>query len=368
MNNQPQESSESLRRFPQPEDFQTQIQGKQVWLHSLNNKNGIQVCITNYGGRIISILVPDKEGVFADVVAGFSSIHGYINAHEAYHGAIIGRYANRIAGATFRIDNQEYHLTVNNGPNTLHGGPGGFHNVVWESEQVSENKLVLSYLSPHLEEGFPGNLRVSVTYMLDDHNQLHMEYRAVTDQKTIINLTNHAFFNLNGEGSNTINYHILKINADAFLPVNENLIPIGNSYSVENTPFDFREFTPIAARLENDHDQLILGRGYDHTFVLNRPAGPGNPFLAASIYDPASLRQLDVLTTEPGIQLYGGNFLNGSDTGKKGEPYHHRSSFCLETQHFPDSPNQPGFPSTLLKPGEEFISKTIYKFSVHQEF
>jgi aldose 1-epimerase len=351
-------------RFPRAEDFNKEVLGKQVKLHTLTNQQGMRVDITNYGGRIVTLFVPDKDGKFDDVVTGYLTIDEYLNSNELYFGAIIGRYGNRIAGGRFSIDGNEYQLATNNGPNNLHGGPGGFHNVVWDSEQQGNNLLTLRYLSPDNEEGFPGNLQVTVRYILTENNELHMEYQAMTDKKTVVNLTNHAFFNLGGEGEKTINDHLLKINATHFTPVSEELIPTGVLEPVKGTPFDFTEYTAIGARIDADSEQLKFARGYDHNFVLDIAAGTTATAFAASAYDPVSMRRLDVFTTEPGIQFYGGNFLTGNDTGKRGEPYLFRTSFCLETQHYPDSPNQPNFPSTLLEPGQVYQTKTIYKFSV----
>lgn len=354
-------------QYPIPENFSKIINGKQVSLYSLANENGIQVYITNYGGRIVSLLVPDKNGVFDDIVTGFHSVDEFIQSGEAYFGALIGRYANRIAGGSFELDGESYTLAVNNGPNSLHGGPGGFHNVVWDVEQHSDQSIRLKYLSPHMEEGFPGNLEVTVSYTLTGNDELLIDYVAKTDKPTVLNLTNHAFFNLAGEGSQTINNHMLKIYADQYTPVNENLIPYGMNESVAATPFDFRDYTRIGDRVDDPHQQIVFGNGYDHNFVLNKNPDSAGLELAASVYEPESMRQMDVLTTEPGIQFYGGNFLNGDEVGKRGEPYLHRTSFCLETQHYPDSPNQPEFPSTVLRPGETFKSKSVYRFSVRTD-
>jgi aldose 1-epimerase len=359
----PNQASGELR-FPRAEDFNKEVMGKQVKLHTLINQQGMRVDITNYGGRIVTIFVPDKDGNFDDVTAGYLTIDGYLQSNEIYFGAIIGRYGNRIANGQFTIDENDYQLATNNSPNNLHGGPGGFHNVVWESEQEGNNLLTLRYLSEDGEEGFPGNLQVTVRYILTENNELHMEYQAMADKKTVVNLTNHAFFNLAGEGQKPINDHMLKINATHFTPVNEVLIPTGVLQPVKDTPFDFTDYTSIGSRIDADSEQLKLARGYDHNFVLDIPGNITSPVFAASAYDPESMRRLDVFTTEPGIQFYGGNFLTGKDTGKRGEPYLFRTSFCLETQHYPDSPNQPNFPSTLLEPGQVYQTKTIYKFSV----
>ncbi len=350
--------------FPDPENFSTILDGKDVKLYTLTNKHGLRVDITNYGGRIVTLIVPDKEGVFDDIVTGYHSIDEYLASGEIYFGALIGRFGNRIARGKFSIDGKEYTLAINNPPNHLHGGPGGFHHVVWEGDQLDGQTLKLRYLSPDMEEGYPGNLDVTVQYTLNDDNELHIDYLATTDKKTVVNLTSHAFFNLGGEGNRTINDHRLKIFADHYTPVDETLIPTGAIEPVADTPFDFSGYTAIGERLGLDHPQLVYGRGYDHNFVLNKVPDVLGPRLAASVYDPATGRRMEVLTTEPGMQFYGGNFLTGEDTGKRGEPYGHRTSFCLETQHFPDSPNQPAFPSTLLRPGEKYESSTVYRFSV----
>ncbi|TVQ03645.1 MAG: galactose mutarotase [Balneolaceae bacterium] len=353
--------------LPLAENFVKDIDGKTVSLYTLQNQHGLRADITNYGGRIVSLLVPDKDNVFDDIVTGYHTIDEFIQSEEAYFGALIGRYGNRIGQARFEIDGEEYELNANNGPNSLHGGPGGFHNVVWDAEQPDGQTLVLTYLSPHLEEGFPGNLQTTVTYVLNDDNELVISYHAETDRATHINLTSHAFFNLAGEGSSTINDHFLRINADHFTPVDESLIPTGEIQPVENTPLDFREYHQIGERIQSDHPQMVYGNGYDHNFVLNPNNNSDELNFAASVYDPVSRRKMEVYTSEPGMQFYGGNFLSGNEVGKRGEPYLHRSSFCLETQHFPDSPNQPGFPSTLLLPGEEYYTTTVYKFSVKSD-
>lgn len=340
--------------------FQQPVNGKKVDLHLLENKNGIKVTITNYGGRIVHLFVPDNKGQLTDVVLGYNSLDGFLNSNEAYFGALIGRYGNRIAKAQFMLNDTTYQLTANNGPNSLHGGPGGYHNVVWEIKETRENAITLSYLSPDGEEGFPGNLQVEMTYTLTDQNELVMDYKATTDRATPINLTNHAFFNLNGDGSGNINEHTLQVEATHYIPVDEDLIPTGEIAPVTGTPFDFTTSTVIGARINDAHQQLKLGKGYDHTFVLDKGITK-TPERVASAKSPLSGIELQVLTTEPGLQLYGGNFLNGSDTGKNGT-YEFRGAFCLETQHFPDSPNQPNFPTVILEPGETYSSQSIYKF------
>ncbi len=352
--------------YPSPEKFEKVLNGKKINLYTIQNKSGIRADITNYGGRIVTLLVPGRDGIYDDIVAGYHSIDEYLDSSEPYFGALIGRYGNRIKEGKFSIDGQEYQLEVNNGPNSLHGGPGGLHNVVWDAFQPDESSLELTYLSPHLEEGFPGNLKIKVKYSMSDEDELIIEYSAETDRKTVINLTSHAFFNLAGEGSKTINGHRLKINADHFTPVDETLIPTGILENVEGTPFDFREFTLIGERVDQPHQQLLYGKGYDHNFVLRKNDADGALTFAAAVFEPGSGRMMEIYTTEPGIQFYGGNFLDGSETGKRGETYLFRTSFCLETQHFPDSPNKPEFPSVILEPGDKFSSRTVHRFSVKQ--
>lgn len=354
-------------RFPSSNKFLKTINNKQVKLFSLYNKNGLKAGITNYGGRVVSLLVPDMNDNFDDIVTGYNSIEDYLDVNESYFGAIVGRYANRIAKGKFSIDNEDYSLEINNPPNHLHGGKGGFSYVVWDAEQINSSTLRLSYLSPHMENGYPGNLNVEVVYRLTDDNEFQIIYEATTDKKTIVNLTNHAYFNLAGEGNKVINNHLLKINAEHYTPVDETLIPTGKIASLENTPFDFREYTPVGKNIDADHPQIKYSQGYDHNFVLNRFSEHTELEFAASVYDPESKRKMEVFTTEPGMQFYTANFLSGKGIGKKGEAYERRTSFCLETQHFPDSPNKPEFPSTLLKDGEKYQSKTTYRFSVNTD-
>jgi len=343
-------------------NFQTEINGKTTGLFKLENDNGIEVYITNYGGRIVSWLVPDRDGKNADIVLGYDSIEGYLNSNEVYFGSLIGRYGNRIAEGNFELDGTEYTLAINNPPNHLHGGPNGFHNVIWDAKQISDKHLRLQYFSEDGEEGYPGNLQVQVHYLLNNDNELMIDYTAVTDQKTVVNLTNHAFFNLAGAGSGTVNNHELMINAEHFTPVDSTLIPTGEIAPVAGTPFDFTSPKAIGRDLDQENEQLDFGMGFDHNFVLNKQ-NQGALELAARVYEPESGRVMEVLTTEPGIQFYGGNFLDGSDTGKEGVPYEFRSAFCLETQHFPDSPNQPNFPTTVLEPGEMYHTVTVHRFS-----
>ncbi len=341
-----------------------------VNLFSLKNKNGMEVKITNFGGIITSIIVPDKNGKMADVVLGFDNIEQYLEPHP-YFGAIIGRYGNRIAKGKFKLDNlptgqagNEYTLVKNNGENHLHGGTKGFDKKIWKAQEIRTSSKIgvkMSYTSLDMEEGYPGNLIVTVQYYLNNKNHLVIAYEASSDKKTICNLTNHSYFNLAGEGNGTILNHELTVNADKFTPTDEGMIPTGDLQSVEATPFDFKNATPIGQRIENDHQQLKNGNGYDHNFVLNERK---NIDSAASLFDPESGRFMEVFTTEPGVQIYTANSLDGTLMGKSGKPYLKRGAVCLETQHFPDSPNQPNFPSTVLEAGELYLSATIYKFSI----
>ena len=327
--------------------------------YKLLNPTGLEVKITNLGGKIMSLSVPDRNGNMADIVLGYDTPQQYLGGNP-YFGALIGRYGNRIARGKFSIDKVIYQLNVNNGSNALHGGPNGFHNKIWNSEQIDSNSLELKLLSPDGEEGYPGDLSVVVHYTLTDNNELIIEYAANTTKTTVINLTNHTFFNLAATGD--ILDHELRIYADYFVTVNNELIPTGELNSVENTPFDFREVHTIGERIAKMDRQLQYANGYDHTYVLNKQADVFD--FAAWVREPLSGRVLEVWTTEPGVQFYSGNFLDGKDLGKEGINYPFRSAFCLETQHFPDSPNQPDFPSTLLRQGETYKQKTVYKFGV----
>jgi aldose 1-epimerase len=346
-------------------NFSTMLNGQSIQLFTLINGKGMRADITNYGGKVVALLVPDRDGLFSDIVQGFDDINGYINAKEPYFGALIGRYGNRIANGKFSLDGREYTLATNNGSHHLHGGPKGFHAVVWEALQKDEQTLELSYLSQDEEEGYPGNLQVKVVYQLTEDNVLRITYEAETDAATVINLTHHSFFNLSGNLGSSINDHILKIYADAYTPVDEGLIPTGVIELVDNTPFDFRRPRTIGKDLQTEHPQLLFGKGYDHNFVLSKKSSSVDGLRqAATVIEPQSGRVMDVWTSEPGLQFYGGNFLNGEDIGKGGIAYPFRSAFCLETQHFPDSPNHPTFPSTILKPGEVYKSTTEYRFDV----
>lgn len=344
--------------------FQQTIDGKSTDLYYLKNKNGVRATVTNYGGRLVSLLVPDRKEKMVDVVLGFNSIQGYIDAEEPYFGATIGRYGNRIANGKFTLDGQTYSLSVNNGPNTLHGGKGGFEERVWDASQIDSSTLQLSYLSKDGESGFPGNLDVKVVYTLTDDNELKIDYIATTDKKTVINLTNHAFFNLNGEGSGPITDHILMVDADQYTPVNQTLIPLGKNESATNTSFDFSTPAEIGKRINDKNEQLGYGHGYDHNFVLNRK-GAGMQ-LVSTVLGPKTGIFMEIFTKEPGLQFYSGNLLKGKDIGKSGKNYEYRTAFCLEMQHFPDSPNQPAFPSTELSPGQIYKTSSLYKFSVNK--
>jgi aldose 1-epimerase len=335
--------------------------GQAIDLYTLTNRNGMKVTITNYGGRVVSLSVPDRAGKVADVVLGFDDLSGYLEPNP-YFGALVGRYANRIANGEFRLNGVEYHVPKNDGPNALHGGIRGFDKRVWTAQDVSKQNpsLELTYLSKDGEEGYPGNLSVKVTYTLTDNDELQIDYTATTDKDTVLNLTNHSYFNLAGQGNGDILNHQLMINADRFTPINPTLIPTGELRPVDGTPFDFRKPIAIGARINDDNEQLKFGKGYDHNFVVKHQEA--HLALAAQVTDPASGRVMEVLTTQPGVQLYTGNFLDGTIHGKGGKVYGYRSALCLETQHFPNSPNQSNFPSTELKPGQTFHETTIYKF------
>ena len=343
-----------------PSAFIDSLDGKALGLYSLTNANNLKVEITNYGATIVRLLVPDKNGNPEDVVLGYDSLAGYYHG-KSYFGTVAGRYANRIAKARFTLDGKEYRLAANDGENTLHGGLKGFDKVAWDAEQDSEG-ITFTYTSKDGEEGYPGNLTVTVRYELSNANELSIMYTAETDKPTVLNLCNHSYFNLDGQGKGDILGHEMMINADGFTAVNATLIPTGEIRKVAGTPFDFTRPHTIGERVNDTSDEQIrFGGGYDHNFVLKGETGKMK--LAASVYAPVSGRTLEVHTTEPGVQFYCGNFLNGSERGK-GSVYNKRSGFCLETQHFPDSPNQPSFPSTVLKPGEKFRSETIFRFGI----
>lgn len=344
------------------EDF-GKADGKKADIYTLTNSKNVEARITNYGATLVSLKVLDNKGNLADVVLGYDTVEGYVN-DMAYFGGTIGRYANRIAKGKFSLNGKEYNLAVNNGENHLHGGPKGFHKRIWKARPYADANgvnLELTYISKDGEESYPGNLSVKVTYTLTENNEIKINYSATSDKDTIINLTNHSYFNLAGAGSGTILNHQLEISADKFTPTDAGSIPTGELRDVKGTPMDFTKPTVIGERIEQSYEQLISGKGYDHNWVLNKT---GNALAEiAKAYEPASGRVLEVWTTEPGVQFYSGNFLDGVK-GKSGKIYKKREGFCLETQHFPDSPNKPAFPSTLLKAGQPFTSTTVYKFSV----
>ena len=352
--------------------FGVTAEGDSAHLYTLSNGDDVTITIMNYGGIITSFEVPDREGQMEDIVLGFDSLAGYRSeayaAANPYFGALIGRYGNRIADGEFSLDGEMYTLETNNGPNHLHGGTEGFDRVLWEAdpfEGEGEVGLVLTHTSPDGHGGYPGRLDVEVTYTLTDENELAIDYQASTSKATPVNLTQHSYFNLDGQADGSILDHELMINAETFTPTDSTLIPTGTFRSVADTPFDFREPTPIGARIDQDHRQLEIAGGYDHNFVLARQ-DRDSLHLAARVYDPDTGRQMDVLTTEPGLQFYSGNFLDGSLTGKGGASYPRRSGLALETQHFPNSPNEPDFPSTILRPDETYSSRTVYRFSTRQ--
>lgn len=340
-------------------------QGKETKLFQLSNKNGAKLYITNYGARVMSLVVPNRDGISTDVVLGYDSVQSNQKKGEPFFGAIIGRYGNRIAKGKFSLAGTPYQLQLNDGVNTLHGGTDGFYAKVWDAIQLDAQHLEMSYFSKDGEAGYPGNVNVKVLYTLTDDNSLKIDYSATTDKETILNLTNHAYFNLNGEGDETILDHELMIAANGYTPVDHTLIPTGKIETVKGTPFDFTKAKAIGKEIEAKDEQLTYGKGYDHNFVLNKNDGKSP---VAIVKSPKTGIVMEVYTTEPGIQFYSGNFLTGTDKdGKGGKSYPFRSAFCLETQHFPDSPNQPNFPSTVLKPGQIYSTTTTYKFSVDKK-
>lgn len=339
-------------------------EGKSVELYTLTNKNGMEVSIITLGGIITSVRVPDRKGEMTNVVLGCASLEDYLTK-SPYFGCITGRFANRIANATFKLNGTEYKLAANDGANSLHGGVKGFDKQIWQAKEIKTDNEVgveLTYTSPDGEEGYPGNLATIVTYRLANDNALHIDYKATTDKPTIVNLTNHTYFNLAGEG--TILNHELMLNADHYTPVDSTAIPTGEVAKVEDTPFDFRESTIIGERIRSGHQQMVYGRGYDHNWVLSKK--DKSLQLAARLLEPSSGRVLEVLTTEPAIQFYSGNFLAGTVVGQSGGTYRQSDGLCLETQHYPDAPNQPSFPSTVLNPGETYQTTTIFRFSVNK--
>lgn len=354
--------TETSPLIPDKKNFETTVDGKPTDLYVLKNHNGMEAAITNYGGRLVSLIVPDKNGKMTDVVVGFKSVQDYQNSTEPYFGATIGRYGNRIAKGKFSLDGKQYTLFTNNGSNTLHGGKKGYQYVVWNAKQLNDSTLQLSYLSKDMEEGFPGNLNIKVTYSLTGNNGFKCEYEATTDKKTVVNLTNHAFFNLNGEGSGTILNHTVQIYADKYTPIDTGLIPTGQLASVTGTPFDFTKPATIGSRIDENNVQLKSGKGYDHNFVLNGTKVNGLNHAATVIGDKSGI-VMNVYTQEPGLQFYSGNFMLSKNTFSDGSKDDFRTAFAMETQHYPDSPNQPSFPSTVLKPGDVYKTYSVYDFS-----
>ena len=359
-------SSQGMRGTIRKQSFGKTAGGQPIDLYSLTNKKGMEVSITNFGATVVTLRVPDRTGKVADIVLGYDTLDGY-ESGKSYFGATVGRYANRIAGGKFSINGKTYALPKNDGENTLHGGIVGFNKKAWKAREIPANAgaaVELTYLSADGEEGFPGNLSVKVVFTVpDDRNELKIDYTASTDKGTVLNLSNHSYFNLAGEGNGDILDHVLTLHANQFTPVDKTLIPTGELREVAGTPMDFNTATVIGKRIDGSYEQLVLGNGYDHNWVLGQTSASEKGLtLAAEAHDPKSGRKLEVLTTEPGVQFYSGNFLDGSK-GKAGKPYARRSALCLETQHFPDSPNHPNFPSTLLKPGSAFRSETVFRFS-----
>lgn len=344
-------------------NFGAMPDGRTVWLFTLTNAKGMKAKVMSYGATLTAVEAPDREGKSADVTLGFDNLPDYLTKNR-FFGSIAGRYANRIAKGRFTLDGQTYQLAVNSKPNHIHGGVKGFDKQVWDAEpfeREQEAGVTFTYLSPDGDEGYPGNLKATVIYTLNNRNELSLQYYAETDKPTPVNLTNHAYFNLAGQGNGDVLNHVVMIHADRFTPVNENLIPTGELRAVQNTPLDFTRPVRIGERIEDPCQQMQFGKGYDHNFVLN--SQDGSLALAARVSEPSSGRVMEVYTTQPGVQLYTGNFLDGV-TGKEGKAYQRRYGFCLETQHYPNSPNQPNFPSTILKPGEKYDQKTVFKFSV----
>ena len=344
--------------------FNQTIDDQPVALYTLTNNSGMGMKVTNFGGRVVALCVPDSNGNPFDVVLGYNTLDEYVNQPENFLGAAIGRYGNRIGGAQFSIDETVYELSKNEGNNQLHGGAKGFFDVVWKANQLSQSAIEFTYLSIDGEEGYPGNLSVKMMYELTPENGFKITYEASTDKTTVCNLTHHSYFNLSGEGSETINDHLLTIRADGFTPVDSVLIPNGQITPVNGTAFDFNQAIAIGTRVNEDDEQLGYGAGYDHNWVLNKESKGVE--LVASLYSPISKIKMDVLTDQPGLQFYGGNFIDGTLTGKSGKTYKHRSAVCLETQHFPDSPNIANFPSTLLKPDQTYSHTCEYRFSVEK--
>ena len=344
------------------EDFQAVVQGKETDLYTLTNAQGMEVSITNYGGSLVSIMVPDRDGNMANVIQGHDCIQDCLSSPEPFLSTLVGRYGNRICRGKFTMNGKEYSLTINNGPNHLHGGPTGCHARVWDAEQINEQELVLRYTFAYYEEGFPGEVSMTVKYSLTNDNELVIDYRGTTNKKTVVNMTSHGFFSLTGIGTPTPSQldTILTINADFYVPIDENSIPTGEIRKVEGTPFDFRTPKPVGRDIAADDEQIKNGTGYDHCYVLNKRE-PGELTLAASMIEPSTGRTMECWTTEPGVQFYSDNWADGYK-GQHGATFGKHSGLCFEAQHFPDSPNRAHFPSTQLKPGEVYVQKTVYKF------
>ena len=346
------------------EDFQAMVQGKETDLYTLTNAQGMEVSITNYGGSLVSIMVPDRDGNMANVIQGHDCIQDCLSSPEPFLSTLVGRYGNRICRGKFTMNNKEYSLSINNGPNHLHGGPTGCHARVWDAEQLNDQELVLRYTFAYYEEGFPGEVQMTVKYSLTNDNELVIDYRGTTNKKTVVNMTSHGFFSLTGIGTPTPSQldTILTINADFYVPIDENSIPTGEIRKVEGTPFDFRTPKPVGRDIAADDEQIKNGTGYDHCYVLNKRE-PGELTLAASMVEPSTGRTMECWTTEPGVQFYSDNWADGYK-GQHGATFGKHSGLCFEAQHFPDSPNRAHFPSTQLKPGEVYVQKTVYKFGV----
>lgn len=345
-----------------PANFSGKVDGKDVQMYVLTNNKGSEATVINYGGKIVSLSVPDKNGKLTDVVLGHNNLTEYLNSEEPYFGAVCGRTGNRIAKGQFTLDGVTYKLAINNGPNNLHGGLKGFNAVVWDAKQINNQTLELKYLAKDGEEGFPGNLNVKMIYTLTDNNEFSIDYEATTDKATILNLTNHSYFNLSGEGDPSINDHILVMHASDYLPTDDTAIPYGKPEAVKGTPFDFTTPHAIGERIEADFEQLHFGKGYDHTMILDKKEG--ECALAVECYSPKTGILMNISTSEPGVQIYTGNWMTGNFEGKHGHRYPMRAAVCFETQHFPDSVNRPEYPSVILRPGETFKSKTIHAFSI----
>lgn len=346
-------------KIPPDSAFEKIIDGKQVHLYTLKNKTGAILTITNFGGRVVNLLVPDSAGKTIDVSVGLGSLDDYIKSTERYYGATIGRYGNRIAKGHFTLEGKQYTLATNNGPNTLHGGKIGYQDVVWDAKKLNDQTIELTYLSKDMEEGFPGNLHIKVTYNLTDDNAMKVDYEATTDKTTVVNLTNHAYFNLNGEGSGPILDHLVQLKASLYTPVDSTLIPTGKIEPVKGTPFDFTSPATIGARINEQNEQLKNGKGYDHNFVLDKH-DLSTPI--ATVKGDKTGIVMEIYTDEPGLQFYSGNFMQSRNVMKYSEKDAYRNAFAMETQHFPDSPNQLQFPTTVLKPGETYKTTSIYKF------